>query len=90
MLRSHISVINVTPVINTPWFFSDSIDLVAGKNISISSGTLRTILYAHNAAFFLIYVLGDFIKRSTSVARSLAISGDAIAPRVHNARPTTN
>jgi len=45
---------------------------------------------AHNAAFFLIYAFGDFIKRSTSLAKSLAIPGDAIAPNVHNANPTTN
>ena len=48
------------------------------------------ILKAHNAAFFLMYALGDLIRRSTSEARSLAISGEAIAPRVHRARPTTN
>lgn len=48
------------------------------------------ILKAHSAAFFLIYALGDLISRSTSDARSLAISGDAIAPSVQSARPTTN
>lgn len=48
------------------------------------------ILKAHSAAFFLIYALGDLISRSTSDARSLAISGDAIAPSVQSASPTTN
>lgn len=46
--------------------------------------------YAHNVAFFLIYIFDDFISFSTSDAKSFAISGDAIAPNVHNARPTMN
>lgn len=45
---------------------------------------------AHNVAFFRMYAFGDFIKRSTSLAKSRAISGEAIAPSVHNAKPTTN
>lgn len=48
------------------------------------------ILKAHRAAFLRIYAFGDFISRSTSPAKSRAISGDAIAPKVHNAKPTTN
>lgn len=56
----------------------------------MSSGTRLMILKAHSAAFFLMYALGDFISRSTSLARSLAISGEAIAPSVHSASPTTN
>lgn len=73
-----------------PWFFSESRDLVAGRNISISSGTLRMIRYAQRAAFLRTYALGDFMSRSTSEAKSRDISGDAMAPRVHKARPTTN
>lgn len=73
-----------------PWFFSDNKLLVAGKNISNSSGTRLIILYAHSAAFFLIYALGDFISRSTSEAKSLAISGEAMAPKVQSASPTAN
>jgi hypothetical protein len=45
---------------------------------------------AHNAAFLRMYAFGDFISRSTSEARSRDISGDAMAPKVHSARPTTN
>lgn len=37
-----------------------------------------------------MYALGDFINFSISPAKSRAISGDAIAPRVQSARPTTN
>lgn len=73
-----------------PWFFSVSKLLVAGRNISIRSGTRRIILKAHNAAFFFMYAFGDFISLSTSDARSRAISGEAIAPNVQRARPTTN
>lgn len=47
-------------------------------------------LNAHSVAFFRIYAFGLFISRSTSLARSRAISGDAIAPSVHSASPTTN
>lgn len=90
MLFSHISVIRVTPVMSTPWFFSVIKLRVAGKNISINSGTRLMIRKAQSAAFFRMYAFGDFISLSTSDARSLAISGDAIAPRVHNARPMTN
>jgi len=74
----------------SPWFFSDSNDRVAGRKISINSGTLRIMRNAHSAAFLRIYAFGDFISRSTSEARSRDISGDAIAPKVHRARPTTN
>ena len=90
MLFSHISVMRVTPVMRTPWFFSVIRLRVAGKNISINSGTRLMIRKAQSAAFFRIYAFGDFINLSTSDARSLAISGDAIAPRVHNAKPMTN
>lgn len=89
-LFSHISVIRVTPVMRTPWFFSVIRLRVAGRNISISSGTRLMIRKAQSAAFFRMYAFGDFINLSTSDAKSLAISGDAIAPRVHNARPMTN
>ena len=37
-----------------------------------------------------MYAFGDFISLSTSTAKSRAISGDAMAPRVHSANPTTN
>lgn len=80
----------VTPVMRTPWFFSVIKLRVAGRNISISSGTRLMIRKAQSAAFFRMYAFGDFINLSTSAARSLAISGDAIAPRVHSARPMTN
>ena len=90
MLFSHISVISVTPVIKTPWFFSVKRLRVAGRNISISSGTRLMIRNAQRAAFFLMYAFGDFISLSTSEARSLAISGEAIAPSVHKAKPITN
>lgn len=55
----------------------------------MSSGTFRIIRNAHNAAFFRISALCDFSKRSTSEAKSRDISGDAIAPNVHRAKPTT-
>lgn len=74
----------------SPWFFSLSRDRVAGRKISISSGTRRMTRKAHSVAFLRIYVFGDFIRRSTSLAKSRAISGEAIAPKVHSARPTTN
>jgi len=45
---------------------------------------------AHSAAFLRMYAFGDFISRSTSEARSRDISGDAMAPNVQSARPTTN
>ena len=73
-----------------PWFFSVRSDLVAGKKISMISGTLRTTRKAHNAAFFLMYALGLRVRRSISAAKSRAISGEAMAPNVHNASPTTN
>lgn len=75
---------------HSPWFFSDNKDLVAGKNISINSGTFRIIRNAHRAAFLRIYAFCDFSSRSTSDARSRDISGEAIAPKVHNAKPTIN
>lgn len=81
--RSHISN-------DSPWFFSLNSDRVAGKNISIKSGTRRMTRNAHSVAFFRMYAFGDFIRRSTSLAKSRAISGEAIAPNVHNAKPTTN
>ena len=39
-----ISSMRVTAPTSTPWFFSRSRERVRGTNISISSGTLRTIL----------------------------------------------
>ena len=48
------------------------------------------ILNPHNAAFLRIYALDDLSSFSTSGAKSLAISMEAIEPRVHNARPTIN
>lgn len=75
---------------NSPWFFSVSRLLVAGRNISMRSGTLRMMRKAHSAAFFFMYAFGDLISLSTSDARSRAISGEAMAPSVHSARPTTN
>lgn len=45
---------------------------------------------AQSTAFFRIYAFGDFMSFSISPARSRAISGDAIAPSVQSARPTTN
>ena len=53
-----------------PWFFSDRMFREAGRNISINDGILLTILAAQRVAFFLMYVLDDFINRSTSPARS--------------------
>ena len=73
-----------------PWFFSERRDLVAGRNISINSGAFPIILNAQSAAFFLMYALDDFKSFSTSPAKSLDISGDAIAPKVQRARPCTN
>lgn len=75
---------------NLPWFFSDRRERVAGRNISISSGTFRIILKAHTAAFFLMYALEDLRSLSTSPAKSRDISGEAIAPRVQSANPCTN
>lgn len=49
-LRSHISVMRQMAVRRTPLFFSVSRARVQGMNISISSGTLRTILKAQSAA----------------------------------------
>ena len=43
-LALHISSMSVTAPTSTPWFFSWSRERVRGTNISISSGTLRTIL----------------------------------------------
>lgn len=63
---------------------------MAGRYISISSGTLQIIRNAQTAAFFLIYALDDFKSLSTSPARSRDISGEAMAPRVQSARPWTN
>ena len=49
-LTRHISVTRQTPVSSTPWFFSLSSCLIVGTYTSISSGTLRTMRTAHNAA----------------------------------------
>uniref|UniRef100_A0A1A9ZII9 Uncharacterized protein n=1 Tax=Glossina pallidipes TaxID=7398 RepID=A0A1A9ZII9_GLOPL len=68
----------------------DSKERVAGKKISINSGTRRITRKAHRIAFLRIYVFGDFMRRSTSLAKSRAISGEAMAPNVHKAKPTTN
>merc|ERR1719219_1263557 len=87
---SAISVIKTMPVMRTPWFFSDKIVRVTGKNISINSGTFLMILKAHNAAFLRIYAFDDLTSFSTSGAKSRAISVDAMDPKVHRANPTTN
>lgn len=86
--KNHIQTTTLS--FDVPWFFSDNRDLVAGKNISINSGTFKMIRKAHKAAFLRIYAFGDFNNLSTSDAKSLDISGDAIAPNVHNANPTMN
>ena len=51
-----ISVMSVTPVMSTPWFFSPSSDRVAGTKLSIRSGTLRTIRTAQRTAFLRMYL----------------------------------
>mmetsp|Transcript_26730 Transcript_26730/g.70240 ORF Transcript_26730/g.70240 Transcript_26730/m.70240 type:complete len:234 (-) Transcript_26730:236-937(-) len=84
-----ISVMSVTPVIRTPWFFSPSSDRVAGTKLSIRSGTLRMIRTAQSTAFFRMYEFADLSSFSTSDARSRAMSFEQMVPSVHRANPDT-
>lgn len=47
-------------------------------------------LNAHKAAFFRMYAFDDLRSFSISGAKSLAISTEAMEPKVQRAKPTTN
>mmetsp|Transcript_37925 Transcript_37925/g.92997 ORF Transcript_37925/g.92997 Transcript_37925/m.92997 type:complete len:216 (-) Transcript_37925:303-950(-) len=79
---------SVVPVSSTPWLRSPSMGLTSSTNVSRSSGTLRTTRTAHSAAFLRMYGFDDCTSLDTSGAQSWHISGDAMLPSEHSARPT--